>query len=44
VLWAEGQREQAQKIWSEVLKEHPKNELLQNTVKRFIQASNPAAR
>ena len=44
VLWAEGQREQAQKIWSEVLKEHPKNELLRNTVKRFIQASNPAAR
>ena len=44
VLWAEGQREQAQKIWSDVLKDHPKNELLQNTVKRFLQASNPAAR
>ena len=44
VLWADGQREQARRIWSEMLKEHPKNEVLQNTVKRFLQASNPAAR
>ncbi len=36
VLWHMGQREQAQKIWSEMLKAHPKNEMLQNTIKRFI--------
>jgi tetratricopeptide (TPR) repeat protein len=36
LLWVDGQREQAQKIWSEVLKEHPKNEVLQNTIKRFV--------
>ncbi len=36
VLWNLGQREQAKKIWSEMLKEHPKNEALQNTIKRFI--------
>lgn len=35
LLWVDGQREQAQKIWSEVLKEHPKNEVLQNTIRRF---------
>lgn len=44
VLWVDGQRERAQKIWSEVLKEHPKNEVLQNTIKRFLQVSQPAAR
>ncbi len=44
VLWMEGQREEARKIWSEVIKEHPKNEVLQNTIKRFLQASNPATR
>ncbi|OGA37735.1 MAG: hypothetical protein A3G24_02750 [Betaproteobacteria bacterium RIFCSPLOWO2_12_FULL_62_13] len=43
VLWVAGERAQAQKIWSEVLKEHPRNELLQNTIKRFIQASHPVA-
>ena len=36
VLWNLGQREQAQKIWSDMLKEHPKNEALQNAIKRFI--------
>ncbi len=36
LLWIGGQREQAQKIWSDVLKEHPKNEMLQNTIKRFV--------
>ena len=36
VLWHLGQREQAQKIWSDMLKEHPKNEALQNAIKRFI--------
>lgn len=42
VLWAEGKRDEARKIWSDVLKAHPKNEILQNTIKRFLQASNPA--
>lgn len=36
VLWNLGQREQAQKIWSEMLKAHPKNEALLDVVKRFI--------
>lgn len=36
VLWADGQREQAQKIWAEMLKDHPQNEVLRNTVKRFV--------
>jgi tetratricopeptide (TPR) repeat protein len=35
VLWAAGQQDQAKKIWSAALKEHPANEVLQNTVKRF---------
>jgi tetratricopeptide (TPR) repeat protein len=35
VLWASGQHEQAKKIWGVALKEHPTNEVLQNTVKRF---------
>ncbi len=36
VLWAVGQRDQARKVWAEALKEHPKNEVLQGTVKRFL--------
>lgn len=44
VLWTGGQREEARKIWSDVIKAHPKNEVLQNTIKRFLQASNPVAR
>ena len=36
VLWRDGQREQAQKIWAEMIKDHPANELLQNTVKRLV--------
>jgi len=35
LLWALDQRDAARKIWAESLKEHPKNELLQGTVKRF---------
>ena len=35
VLWAQGQHDQAKKVWGEALKEHPANEVLQNTVKRF---------
>jgi tetratricopeptide (TPR) repeat protein len=44
VLWAMGNREQAQKIWSDALRETPKNELLQNTIKRFAPRILPAAR
>jgi len=36
VLWAIGQHDQAQKIWGGALKDHPENELLQSTRKRFI--------
>jgi len=35
VLWALDQRDAARKIWADSLKEHPNNELLQGTVKRF---------
>jgi tetratricopeptide (TPR) repeat protein len=35
VLWALGQHDQAKSIWGVALKEHPKNEVLQNTLKRF---------
>ena len=35
VLWAVGRRDEARKLWDESLKEHPKNETLQATVKRF---------
>jgi tetratricopeptide (TPR) repeat protein len=44
VLWAMGNREQAQKIWSDALRETPRNELLQNTIKRFAPRILPAAR
>jgi len=36
VLWVLGQQDQAKKIWTETLKGHPSNELLQSTVKRFL--------
>jgi tetratricopeptide (TPR) repeat protein len=35
VLWALEKRDEARKIWGDSLKEHPKNEVLQGTVKRF---------
>jgi tetratricopeptide (TPR) repeat protein len=35
VLWVLDQRDAARKIWAESLKEHPNNEALQGTVKRF---------
>ena len=35
VLWALEKRDEARKIWGDSLKEHPKNEALQGTVKRF---------
>ncbi len=36
LLWVDGQREQARKIWAEMLKDHPQNEVLQKTLKRFV--------
>lgn len=44
LLWIEGKREEAEKIWTDMLREHPKNEVLQNTIKRFLRPSHPAAR
>ncbi len=35
VLWAAGQREEARKVWSGALKDHPANEVLLATVKKF---------
>ena len=35
VLWVLDQRDTAKKIWAESMKEHPDNEVLQGTVKRF---------
>lgn len=35
VLWVLDQRDAARKVWADSLKEHPNNELLQGTVKRF---------
>jgi tetratricopeptide (TPR) repeat protein len=36
VLWVSGKRQEAQKIWREALKESPKNEVLLNTIKKFV--------
>ena len=36
VLWVLGQQDQAKKIWAESLKDHPGNDVLQSTVKRFL--------
>jgi len=35
VLWISGRKEEARRIWNEALKNHPDNEALQKTVKRF---------
>lgn len=35
VLWVQGQRAEAQKLWTEALRAYPKSELLQSTVKKF---------
>lgn len=42
VLWVAGERDEARKVWNDALKEHPKSEVLQNTIKRFVPASPPA--
>jgi tetratricopeptide (TPR) repeat protein len=35
VLWAQGKKEEARKVWSDSLKEHPENELLNATIKKY---------
>ena len=44
VLWVDGQQDQARKVWSNALKEHGQNEVLQNTIKRLAPVNLPAAR
>jgi tetratricopeptide (TPR) repeat protein len=36
VLWAKGRQQEAEKVWRDSLKEHPDNDLLQGTIKRFL--------
>lgn len=36
VLWVQGVKEQAKKVWSDALKSHPDNTVLQGTMKKFI--------
>jgi Flp pilus assembly protein TadD len=35
VLWVEGKRNEARRIWDEALTDHPENETLQKTIRRF---------
>jgi len=35
VLWVSGQKDEARRVWEEALKNHPENEALKKTVKRF---------
>ena len=35
VLWVEGKRDEARRIWTEALTKHPENETLRKTVQRF---------
>jgi tetratricopeptide (TPR) repeat protein len=36
VLWVQGVREQAKKVWVDALKRHPDNQVLQSTMNKFI--------
>jgi tetratricopeptide (TPR) repeat protein len=36
VLWARGQKQDAEKVWRDASKDSPDNELLQSTMKRFM--------
>ena len=40
VLWVSGKRDEAQKIWREALQDSPKNEILLNTIKKFVAAES----
>jgi tetratricopeptide (TPR) repeat protein len=44
VLWVSGKQDEARRVWAEALKEHGKNEALQNTIKRFAPVTIPASR
>ena len=44
VLWADGQQDQARKLWTQALKDNAQNEALNNTIKRFAPVILPAAR
>jgi tetratricopeptide (TPR) repeat protein len=44
VLWMDGRRDEARKIWSGLLKETPVSDTLRNTVKRFAPDLLPAAK
>jgi tetratricopeptide (TPR) repeat protein len=44
VLWAAGERDEARTVWNNALTQSPGNELLQETVRRFLKDSQPAAR
>ena len=35
VLWTSGEREEAERIWSETLKNHPNDDILQKTIRRL---------
>jgi tetratricopeptide (TPR) repeat protein len=37
VLWSEGKRDEAQRIWRTTLEQHPGNETLQGVIKKFAQ-------
>jgi len=36
VLWVQGVKDQAKKVWDDALKAHPENTVLQGTIKKFI--------
>ena len=36
VLWVQGVKDQAKKVWDDALKAHPDNAVLQNTMKKFL--------
>jgi tetratricopeptide (TPR) repeat protein len=44
VLWADGQQDEARKLWTNALKENGQSEALQNAVKRFAPIILPTAR
>jgi Flp pilus assembly protein TadD len=35
VLWVQGKHDEARRVWDEALKNHPENEILRETVRRF---------
>ena len=37
ILWVQGERDEARRIWNETRKEHPGNEVLQGVIKKHAQ-------